>query len=182
MIKKFITIFMLALVLLTPVSAFADSPQSDNIAIEGIYSGDSTTINTATSESNITTDNSTNLITPQEIYLGRLSLAAKKVGSSTLEVNFTFSANDDIQSAYIVAELQYYSPEIMDWVSLDDTRQYFTFNPATETAKGQFNFYDLSDGQFRVEVTDCFFTGRNTVFNDITNATSNSVFFGVWEG
>lgn len=177
MIKKIITIFMLVLVLITPVSAFADSPKSDNIAIEGSYVSDSTTINSATSESATTSDNSTNLITPQKVYVGALTLAATKVGTSTLEVNFTFKSNDYIQSGYLVAELQYYSPNVNAWVSLDDSRQYYTFNPAAETVKGQFNFYGVADGKFRAVVTDGFFTGKNTVFNDITQASSNTVTF-----
>ncbi|MGG6313000.1 hypothetical protein [Paenibacillus macerans] len=173
MFKKIFFFFLLTLLLVPSVSAFADSPspKSDNIASEGYFIGGTEIVNGNTK------GNSTNQITPQEVYYGTMTVAAKKVGTSTLEANWNFSGNDYVYSAYLTAVLQYYSTELRSWVDIDYSIRSYSFNPSSENVRGQFNFYSLDDGEYRVVITGSL-TARNTVFNNLSSAKSNSVFFG----
>lgn len=172
MIKKIIGLLTLLLVLTFPITVFADSANTTNFEATKVP-------NTPTTGNFTGTDYSSgdSLVTPQKAYWAKMTVKASVIGTSTVEADFNVTANDNIYSMYLTAELQRYDDG--EWVTVDTNTEYFSVNPSSKTPEGQFNFYNIDvDGDYRVQIYGTM-TARNTKFSLVTAPpTSNTVSVG----
>ncbi|WP_223067676.1 hypothetical protein [Paenibacillus caui] len=173
MIKKFIVTMIAALLLLLPMSAFADDSTSisENSTHTGYFSDGNSSIKSNSSISDLA-------ITPPQ--WGVMTVQAQVLEGTIVEANWSVTSNDYIYSAELIAELQRWDPEDYMWVTVDTKgpRDLY-FNPSTKTPKGQFNFQNVtSPGDYRVMIYGTM-EGRYNQLELITSSPySNTVTIG----
>lgn len=178
--KLFSTIFAL-LLLLTPVSAFAatntttDSSTNattgqNNNFMSNQQNGQFVGTNSA-AKSNFVTQNLN--ILPSTEYWGWVTVNAKVVSAHHIEANWNLKSNDYIYGGFLTADLQRF--EFDKWSTITHKNDPFHYNSSTKTPRGQFNFYDVRKGIYRVELYGEFY-GRHTTFHELTVPISNVVY------
>ncbi|MDF2565603.1 MAG: hypothetical protein K0Q53_1998 [Massilibacillus sp.] len=178
--KKFVISMIVAILMLVPIQAFADTSSAvDN----GIKLDSTSNVNgvqgqfIGKSKQTI----SENYISPQrsifEGYSGWMTISAKAVSSTHLEANWTFSCNDYVYYAKLKCNLQKYDQSDHRWYTVDNYSRNLNFNPSTKKPRGQFNFYHLSKGAYRVEIYGVL-DSRNTQFEELSTPESNTVYMG----